>query len=465
MPYSRVALIAAASCAVFSAFSPLFAARSAAEQEYSRIAAVLAAELAKVIFSIAGLLYTEKPRLAVGKLRQLSSRIWLLFCVPAVLTLASNALFSVAENRVSISASLVVSSLKIPFAALCSRFLLRQRISAPQWIALLTLLLGLLEAGWVAEPADDPTSTLAGVLTTGLIAFSTGLTGAFTEYLLKNLDITVFHGTLLLSCWGCALNAGWLVLHDFVFLLQHGLNPFAGFDTSVSCCVASAALSGVLVAFVLKDGDNLLRAFATTCSVPIATFLAWPFLSDVPIASEILGSLSILAATAAFLSAPASSTAQQQATHGTSLQMRSPQMLAASSFPPAGDPLSLVSVAVTPLPSTVSGGALDTRSRQVSFELAQPLLSPSPHCEGAEAVELPLSTPTASSRQFDQSREREAGRGAASKLIVPSSPPQEPSAPSIDSDDGWNLGDAPVALQAQPSASQARTEHKGKKAD
>jgi solute carrier family 35 (UDP-sugar transporter), member A1/2/3 len=201
--------------------------------------------------------------------------------------------------------------MKILTTAGFSVLLLRKKLTATQWLALLCLAVGVgivqIQTGAGARSANSgevlrgmhtmqPTK---GFLAVVAACFTSGLAGVYFEMVLKNSQGDLWVRNVQLSLFS-------LIPALLPIILSHISNPskgslwahiFHNFGAWAWATVMIQVLGGLVTAMVIKYSDNILKGFATSLSIVIA-FLASIALFNFQITfTFVLGSVIVLIAT------------------------------------------------------------------------------------------------------------------------------------------------------------------------
>ena len=213
--------------------------------------------------------------------------------LPALLYTLQNNLIYVALGHLEVVSFQVLYQTKLIITAVLSVAFLGRRLTAAQWLAVV-----LLTAGVVAVELSDASSSAStggggggvalslrslgrqgvGALAALSAAAFSSIAGVYFEGLVKarettapslwarNVQLCVF--TIPLAAFGAAMK-----------LRQSAHAPVAaafttGFDAPTVLLVVLNASGGLLVAAVIKYGDNILKNFTTSCSVILGTLIS-----------------------------------------------------------------------------------------------------------------------------------------------------------------------------------------------
>ena len=253
--------------------------------------AVLFTEVLKLLMSVAleltrcgGLGTAASP---ASLRRQVAACETARLALPALLYTLQNNLIYVALGHLEVVSFQVLYQTKLIITAVLSVAFLGRRLTAAQWLAVV-----LLTAGVVAVELSDASSSASaaglslrslgrqgvGALAALSAAAFSSIAGVYFEGLVKarettapslwarNVQLCVF--TIPLAAFGAAMK-----------LRQSPHAPVAaaftaGFDAPTVLLVVLNASGGLLVAAVIKYGDNILKNFTTSCSVILGTLIS-----------------------------------------------------------------------------------------------------------------------------------------------------------------------------------------------
>ena len=289
--------------------------------------AVLFTEVLKLLMSVAleltrcgGLGTAASP---ASLRRQVAACETARLALPALLYTLQNNLIYVALGHLEVVSFQVLYQTKLIITAVLSVAFLGRRLTAAQWLAVV-----LLTAGVVAVELSDASSSASAAGGGGGVALSlrslgrqgvgalaalsaaafSSIAGVYFEGLVKarettapslwarNVQLCVF--TIPLAAFGAAMK-----------LRQSPHAPVAaaftaGFDAPTVLLVVLNASGGLLVAAVIKYGDNILKNFTTSCSVILGTIIS-VYLFDFQLSMQFgWGSALVVCSAYAYASAP-----------------------------------------------------------------------------------------------------------------------------------------------------------------
>jgi solute carrier family 35 (UDP-sugar transporter), member A1/2/3 len=232
------------------------------------------------------------------------------FSLLFLLSVIQNNLQYVAASNLDAATFQVTYQMKILTTAGFSVLLLRKKLFASQWLALLCLAIGVgivqIQAGTartvpIASTLDVHTMNgLKGFLAVAAACFTSGLAGVYFEMVLKNSQADLWVRNVQLSLFSL-LPALTPVFFSHASSIRSGADwvsfMFRNFGVWAWATVTVQVLGGLVTAMVIKYSDNILKGFATSLSVVIS-FLASVVLFNFKMTfTFILGSSVVLLAT------------------------------------------------------------------------------------------------------------------------------------------------------------------------
>lgn len=154
-------------------------------------------------------------------------------------------------------------------------FILRRRLMATQWSALLFLIGGVVLVQ-LANGGEQPKATFGmpeqnrfiGFTAALSACFLSGFAGIYFEKMLKGADISVWIRNVQLSMLSLPFGLITCYVNDWEAINAHGL--FYGYDYYIDYVVVLQACGGLIVAMVVKYADNILKGFATSLAIIIS---------------------------------------------------------------------------------------------------------------------------------------------------------------------------------------------------
>lgn len=219
-------------------------------------------------------------------LKGIFSRESIKLLVPSLLYVIQNNLLFVALGNLTVPVYQVTTQGKILTTAAFSRVLLNKSISTMQYVSLVILALGVatvqlssMEQKSVSATAADSATyqnQALGLIAVGCSCITSGAAGVYFEKILKSQkSISVYVRNCQLALWSILL--GLIpVMHDWKTIQING-SFFAGYNGVVVGVIACQAGAGLLVALVMKYADTILKGFATSVAVVLATVISIVF--------------------------------------------------------------------------------------------------------------------------------------------------------------------------------------------
>jgi UDP-sugar transporter A1/2/3 len=201
--------------------------------------------------------------------------------IPAFLYVVQNNLLFFALSNLSVPTYQVTNQGKLLTTAIVSRILLKKRISTMQYLSLVLLAGGVALVN-LSESRTSSTSTntmassqdqqnhILGLLAVIASCVTSGICGVYFELIVKTTaHISIHKRNFQLAFWSFLLAAGTIICSDMPKVKEDGL--FQGFDGVVLVVIICQALTGLVVSLMLKYADAILKGFATSAAVVVAT--------------------------------------------------------------------------------------------------------------------------------------------------------------------------------------------------
>ncbi|GAA5835475.1 hypothetical protein JCM9279_004552 [Rhodotorula babjevae] len=233
--------------------------------------------------------------------------------IPACLYVIQNNLQFVAASNLDVPTFQVTYNLKILTTALFSVILLRRRLSAKKWFALLFLAAGVGVVQLQSSAAAGSSSSSHGAhemdKTKGLLAvfcacMTSGLAGVYFEMVLKGSKADLWIRNVQLSFFSL-LPAVCAVFAPGLSLVGGPAKPnptagqpiFANFGAWAWAVVLIQVFGGLITALVIRYSDNIMKGFATSLAI-VLSFCAGIILFDFQVTTSfLLGTSMVVAAT------------------------------------------------------------------------------------------------------------------------------------------------------------------------
>lgn len=164
--------------------------------------------------------------------------------------------------------------MKILTTAIFAVIILRKKLLITQWGSLLLLIAGVVLVQMADQKKVKPPHGLEQNQLLGFAAalgacVLSGFAGIFFEKMLKGADISVWMRNVQMSLLSIPLGFAMCMYIDFGNVYEHGF--FHGYDAFIIYLVLLQAGGGLLVAVVVKYADNILKGFATSLSIIVAS--------------------------------------------------------------------------------------------------------------------------------------------------------------------------------------------------
>jgi len=252
----------------------------ASERQYLTTTAVVLGEVFKMIISGALVLKQEGTLLKMFADPHEVAKS----SVPALLYLVQNNLQYVAISNLQPATYQVTYQLKILSTAMLSVIVLKKKLSRDQWIALFILTMGVITVQYSehfasTSAAGKVTETLdltLGVTCTLIATVSSGLAGVYFEYVIKGAaKLSVWERNFQLAGYSVLIGLGGLFLRptDYAVVSTEGF--FHGYTNLTYFNVFIQSCGGIIIAFVIKHADNILKNFATAFSLVLSCLFSF----------------------------------------------------------------------------------------------------------------------------------------------------------------------------------------------
>ena len=231
--------------------------------------------------------------------------------VPATLYVVQNNLQYVAVSNLDAPTFQVMNQLKILTTTIFSVVILRRRVLTMQWVAIVTLMIGvaLVQLDGESSAATLKTDRTVSSTTKGLLAVvaacvCSGFAGVYFEKILKGSGstTTLWERNVQLCSLGLILSGSGLVYYDFESIMTRGF--FYGYRSVVWAAISLSAFGGLLTAVVVKYADNILKAFATSIAVVLSVIMSIFVFDKIPTGQFVIGAIIVNGSVYAFGKAP-----------------------------------------------------------------------------------------------------------------------------------------------------------------
>ena len=246
--------------------------------------AVVLSEFIKVLISLLGL-YFEDASKNTGdmfeKMRNSSKlRDLVKIVVPAGLYVLQNNLQYVAMSNLPAEVYQVLIQGKIITTAIFSVLLLNRRYSLTQWSSVFALSLGVALVQFSLRTAAITASHVnfaIGISSVLISTLTSGFASVYLEKMLKSKG-SFWIRNVQLSLVSLAIAATGSFVKDSQTIMNRGF--FAGYNPLVLSVILTQALGGMLVAFVVRYTNSIVKGFAASGSIVLSCIVSAIFLSD-----------------------------------------------------------------------------------------------------------------------------------------------------------------------------------------
>ncbi|GBG32518.1 CMP-sialic acid transporter [Hondaea fermentalgiana] len=220
--------------------------------------------------------------------------------VPGLLYTFQNNMLFVALTNLTAATYQVTAQLKILTTAVFSVIMLGKQISMQQTLSLfmLTIGVGVVQVAVQqasAKPVQQNTeemNQMVGLAAVLSACLTSGFAGVYFEKILKRgRKVSIYIRNVQLGFFGVVIGLITVAANDLDKVMEGGF--FQGYGVPVMIPILTQAVGGLLVAVVMKYADNILKGFATSLSIVLASILS-AFLFEVPITNLFMGGAALV---------------------------------------------------------------------------------------------------------------------------------------------------------------------------
>ncbi|KAM3684743.1 hypothetical protein ACB098_11G068800 [Castanea mollissima] len=204
-----------------------------------------------------------------------------LFPIPSIIYLIHNNVQFATLVYVDASTYQIMGNLKIVTTGILFRLFLRRKLSNLQWMAIVLLAVGttMSQVKGCGEASCDSlfSSPIQGYMFGILSACLSALAGIYTEFLMKKNDDTLYWQNVQLYTFGAIFNMARLLLDDFRNEFEKGpwwQRLFNGYSFTTWLVVLNLGSTGLLVSWLMKYADNIVKVYSTSMAMPLTTVLS-----------------------------------------------------------------------------------------------------------------------------------------------------------------------------------------------
>lgn len=275
------------------------AARTQPDQ-FSTSVAVTVSEILKLITCVLLVIYEEGT--VQSAMRSIRTNVIVNYvdslkvAIPSLVYYIQNNLLYVGSTHLDAATCQVTYQLKILTTAVFSVLMLNKKLSRTQWVALFVLFIGvaMIETKTVSghkaadktglsEDGEDSANKALEKPFLGFMAILvacclSGFAGVYFEKILKNTShVSLWIRNIQLTLLAIAIGLVQVFVFEHEHISTRGL--WFGFTPLTWLCIGLQVQGGLLVAVVVKFANNILKGFATSMAIVIAT-VASIFLFD-----------------------------------------------------------------------------------------------------------------------------------------------------------------------------------------
>eukprot|EP00898_Chlorokybus_atmophyticus_P003500 jgi/Chlat1/4150/Chrsp27S00313 len=215
-----------------------------------------------------------------------------LYPIPSLIYLVHNNVQFMTLQYVDPSTYQILGNLKIVTTGILFRLILKRRLSRVQWMALLLLTIGATTSQISSSPGRALAAPWEGYVLGLASAWLSALAGVYTEYLMKRNDDTLYWQNMQLYGFGVVFNALRLCYDDIQAGFSNGFwltSMFNGYDVYTWLVVLNLSFTGLVVSWVMKYADNIVKVFATSMAMLLTMLLSVAFFGVEPTLQLSLG--------------------------------------------------------------------------------------------------------------------------------------------------------------------------------
>ncbi|KAK9728780.1 hypothetical protein K7432_000810 [Basidiobolus ranarum] len=228
-----------------------------------------------------------------------------LMMVPSGLYALQNNLLFLALSNLEAATFQISYQLKILSTALFSVLLLGTRLSRNKWLSLILLMVGVIlvqlpstsEASTTTEDASvtDLQNPIVGLFAVISACLSSGFAGCYFEKIVKKGPASMWVRNIQLGIPALLFSMTAMLISDGRAIAHNGI--LYGYDTLTWVVVFNQALSGLLVALVVKYAGNILKGFANSLSIIISSMISFYVFGFQPSPQFAMGAFIVITAT------------------------------------------------------------------------------------------------------------------------------------------------------------------------
>ncbi|CAK9873518.1 unnamed protein product [Sphagnum jensenii] len=204
-----------------------------------------------------------------------------LYPIPSIIYLIHNNVQFATLTYVDTSTYQIMGNLKIVTTAILFRAFLKRKISKLQWMAIGLLTIGTTVSQVKGCGETDCRSLLAapiqGYLFGILSACLSAMAGVYTEFLMKKNQDSLHWQNMQLYVFGVLFNMIHLTMDDILGAYEKGAwwsRLLVGYNVTTWLVVLNLGCTGLLVSWVMKYADNIVKVYATSMAMLLTMVLS-----------------------------------------------------------------------------------------------------------------------------------------------------------------------------------------------
>jgi UDP-sugar transporter A1/2/3 len=128
-----------------------------------------------------------------------------------------------------------------------------------------------------SREVDDTLNFGVGIFAVSMACCSSGAARVYFEKILKGSKVSVWSRNLQLGMFSIGIGIiGLMITDDGAKIERDGF--FFGYTNVTWCVIAIQALGGIVIAMVIKYADNIIKKFATSCSILLSCLVQYLFM-------------------------------------------------------------------------------------------------------------------------------------------------------------------------------------------
>ncbi|KAK8793475.1 hypothetical protein WA158_004834 [Blastocystis sp. Blastoise] len=214
----------------------------------------------------------------------------LLLFVPSILYSLQNTFLIVAISNLDAAVYSVTYQMKIVVTAFLSICMLNKHLNTFQWLGILLLIPGVALVQYDSSNHVEDLSNkspLLGFICIVFCSLSSGFAGVFFEKLLKGKNGNLWVQSIQLCAGSAAVAIGLAIAKDGHVIYEKGF--FYGYNRYAWASVLLNALSGIVIATVVKYTDNIVKGLSSSISMVLSCIVSILLFGFIPTSKFYIG--------------------------------------------------------------------------------------------------------------------------------------------------------------------------------